>query len=444
MNSYSPLAFRRLPICLFLCGLLTSLAQADEEGFQSLFDGKTLDGWVNINCDASTWTVQNGMIHCTGIPTGELRTERQYENFILELEWRHLKPAGNAGLFVWAEPISAPGVPFLRAIEVQILDHGYGNTDHYTTHGDIFPIHGSTMIPDPPSRGSRSFPSEKRSRPSPEWNHYRVTCQDGVIKLAVNGKEVSGGSQCNYRKGYIALESEGGVVDYRNIRIKELPSTHPSPAETAPLDAGFQSLYNGVNLNGWKVPEGSQGHWKANDWRLTYDGKSEAEDKHLWSEKSYRDFILICDWRWPTKGQPRAVPVILPDGTYQTNDQGERVTTEVAYPGDSGIYLRGNSKSQVNIWTWPIGSGEVYGYRNDPSQSAAVRAGVTPKVAADKPIGQWNRFIITMKGDRLSVELNGKTVLEQAHLPGVPREGPIALQHHGDPIEFAGIYIKEL
>jgi hypothetical protein len=98
----------------------------------------------------------------------------------------------------------------------------------------------------------------------------------------------------------------------------------------------------------------------------------------------------------------------------------------------------------VNMWCWPVGSGEVYGYRTDAKQPAEVRAGVTPKAKADKPIGQWNRFVITMRGDRLTVVLNGKTVLENAQLPGVPERGRIALQHHGDPIQFANIYVREL
>src|SRR5262249_11089810 len=106
--------------------------------------------------------------------------------------------------------------------------------------------------------------------------------------------------------------------------------------------------------------------------------------------------------------------------------------------------LRGSSKSQVNMWCWPIGSGEVYGYRTDKSMPAEVRAGVTPKMVADNPIGKWNRFIITMKGDRLTVNLNGKKVIDTAQLPGIAKSGPIALQHHGDPIQFRNIYIKEL
>jgi hypothetical protein len=109
-----------------------------------------------------------------------------------------------------------------------------------------------------------------------------------------------------------------------------------------------------------------------------------------------------------------------------------------------GIYVRGSSKSQINIWCWPIGSGEVFGYRNDPTQPAAVRAGVTPKEKADAAPGKWNRFRIRLQGDRLTVNLNGKTVVENAQMPGLPNKGPIALQHHGAPIEFANIYLREL
>ena len=112
--------------------------------------------------------------------------------------------------------------------------------------------------------------------------------------------------------------------------------------------------------------------------------------------------------------------------------------------GDSGIYLRGNSKSQVNIWCWPIGSGEVYGYRTDAEQPAEVRAAVTPRQKADRPPGDWNRFRIKMKGERLTVALNGTTVIENAWLPEVPARGPIALQHHGDAIQFANLYIREI
>lgn len=437
-------------IGIFTVGFAACLAFAgwagsqEQETFVPLFNGKDLSGWVNVNCAPNTFTVRDEMIVSTGIPTGVMRTEKQYENFVLELEWKHIQKGGNAGLFVWSDPVTAPGVPFTRSIEVQILDGR--NTETYTSHGDVFSIHGATLKPDRPHPGGamRCLPSERRSKPAGEWNHYRVECNGGVLKLAVNGKVVSGASECNPRKGYICLESEGSETHFRNLRIRELPSTDPKPEEIAPVAEGFVSLYNGLDLSGWKNPPGHADHWRAKDWVLSYDGKSEAEDKHLWSEKEYGNFIMICDWRWSGKGVERKRPVILPSGEYALDADGKQKEVDVLDAGDSGIYLRGSSKSQVNMWCWPIGSGEVYGYRNDKTLSPEVRAGVTPKVNADKPLGQWNRIMITLKGDRLTVNLNGKEVISNAQLPGIAERGPIALQHHGDMIEFANIYIKEL
>lgn len=227
-------------------------APAADDGFVSLFNGKDLSGWVNVNTwqgvkgRKDTWGVTNGVITCTGQPTGFMRSEKHYENFVLELEWRHLKAAGNSGVFVWASP--KPAGAYAKAVEVQILDLGYteqvakggGKTDWFTCHGDVFAIHGMRMIPFPPTAPNpassmRSFPSENRTKPTPEWNHYRITALHGTVLLAVNGKEVSGGYNCSVRKGYLALESEGSPIEFRNIRIKEWPSTHPKPEEIAPL-----------------------------------------------------------------------------------------------------------------------------------------------------------------------------------------------------------------
>jgi hypothetical protein len=203
-------------------------------------------------------------------------------------------------------------------------------------------------------------------------------------------------------------------------------------------------MYTGIDLAGWRDDPGHKGHWKPKDWVLDYDGKSEAKDKNLWTEKEYGDFVLIADWRLSGEPKKRLRPVILPTGDLARNKDGELREKEVPDAGDSGIYLRGRAKSQVNIWCWPAGSGEVYGYRTDAKQPAAVRAGVTPKARADRKPGEWNRFVITMKGDRLTVVLNGQTVIENAQLPDVPARGKIALQHHGDPVEFANIFIREL
>ena len=219
---------------------------------------------------------------------------------------------------------------------------------------------------------------------------------------------------------------------------------------------GFVSLFNGKDFSNWKVPVGDNGHWKILSNVIDYDAESEGKDsKDLWSEKTYNDFVLYVDWRiketpW---NNPR-VPLILPSGLHKLDEKGEQITMTVP-DSDSGILLRGVGKCQANIWCWPIGSGEVYGYRMDDKMPADVRRGVTPKVNADKNIGEWNTFKITMKGNRMSVELNGITVIENALLPEIPEKGPIGLQHHGSKkdgawvsppslVQFRNIFIKEI
>lgn len=219
---------------------------------------------------------------------------------------------------------------------------------------------------------------------------------------------------------------------------------------------GFKALFNGEDFSGWKVPAGDGGHWRVIDGIIDYDAQSEAKgDKSLWGEGDFGDFVLRVDWRIKETPYVNAgVPKILPDGTHAKDEAGKEI--RMAIPdSDSGIFLRGAGKNQVNIWCWPIGSGEFYGYRTDRNQPPEVRAGVTPRKKADKPIGRWNRFEITMRGDRATVVLNGETVIENAQLPGIAPKGPIALQHHGGKrdgqwvsppslLQFKNIFIKEL
>ena len=441
-------------LLLALATAVPAIADEKDDGFVPLFNGRDLTGWVNVNCHPGTFFLKDGEIITTGRPTGYLRTAKQYENFVAEFDWMHVntKEVGNSGFFVWCDPVPAVGTGYSRGIEVQVLvnleyrDKKTGEITA-TSHGDLFSIWGARCKPDRPHPAGweRCLPSENRAKGGGEWNHYKVVATEGVIKLHVNGKEVSGVSQCNPRKGYLALESEGAECHFRNLRIKELPSTNPRPEECAEVDKGFVNIYTDADLNLWKNGPGHRGHWKSNDWKLVYDGKSSAKDKNLWTKQEFGDFEMMVDWRFPAKPKKMLRPIILPSGDEEIDSAtGKPKMVEIDDAGDSGIYLRGSDRSQVNIWCWPIGSGEVWDYRKDKKMPAEVRAGVTPKVKADKPLGQWNRFFITMKGDRLTVVLNGKTVIENAQLSGVAAKGPIALQHHGDPIEFANIFVREL
>jgi len=229
-----------------------------------------------------------------------------------------------------------------------------------------------------------------------------------------------------------------------------------SPAAGSEPPPGFTALFNGKDFSGWKVPEGDGGHWKVLDGVIDYDAQSEAPgDKNLWTERAYGDFVLHVDWR--LEETPYVNPnvfYVLPDGSHARDIHGKEM--RMALPdSDSGVFLRGSGKSQVNIWCWPIGSGEVYGYRMDARQPPEVRAAVTPRTQADKPVGEWNRFEITVRGDRLTVVLNGKKVIAEAQLPGIAATGPIGLQHHGGKrdgkwtgppslVQFKNLYIQEL
>lgn len=321
---------KRFP--LFLLLVVTAAAFA-EDGFVPMFNGRDLTGWVNANCAPETWGVKDGAITCTGKPTGAMRTEKQYENFIMECEWRHLTSGGNSGVFIWGTPISAPGVPFLRGIEVQVLDQGFAEayekrtgkkSDWFTVHGDVFPIHGATMVPIGPHNGQRSFPTEERSKRSPEWNHYRIVCNAGSIRLSVNGKEVSGGDECVYRKGYLALESEGAPVEFRNLRIKELPPTGATPEQTAPEAKGHRALYTGTDLRGWKAD--AVGQWASQDWKI---GGQAPNGTLTWEGQPGKAFELIVDCQTPKSTATDITPPAVLLGA-----------TRVALPVKAGRFVR--------------------------------------------------------------------------------------------------------
>jgi len=89
----------------------------------------------------------------------------------------------------------------------------------------VFPVGTAKMKPFEPTspNGERSFPRKNLSKGHGQWNHYYVRAINGEIRLWVNGEEVSGGNGCDPKTGYLCLESEGAPVEFKNIRIRELP-----------------------------------------------------------------------------------------------------------------------------------------------------------------------------------------------------------------------------
>jgi hypothetical protein len=231
---------------VWLCSSLTLIVAGDDSSAlpKAFVDG-TGPGWaelgesdfVNVNCNDDTWTWKGAMVQCTGQPVGVIRSAKSFTNFELVAQWRHLKSAGNSGIFVWTmkdslDALKVSGLP--HGIEVQVLDLGYAEqyektngkkADWFTTHGDVFPVGKSRMKPFPPTApdGQRSFPRKYLTNGAGQWNHYYIRAINGEVRLWVNGEEVSGGTACEPCSGHLCLESEGSPVEFRQLRLRELP-----------------------------------------------------------------------------------------------------------------------------------------------------------------------------------------------------------------------------
>jgi hypothetical protein len=245
---------RLIAVCLLLAGFTVSptidciawaeppaaAVPTDVPQWVELFNGRDLSSWVNVNTAPETWKVEDGLLVCSGKPTGVMRSEKQYENFILHIEWRHMKAGGNSGVFVWSEGFVPEGRRLPKGMEVQMLElewvnlharNGKPNHIGYIS-GELFGAGGLKATPDNP-RGSRSMSLELRCKGKGEWNVYDVVCVDGTVKLAINGKFVNSIRNSSVRKGYLCLESEGAEIHFRNIRILELPPGITTREQTA-------------------------------------------------------------------------------------------------------------------------------------------------------------------------------------------------------------------
>lgn len=227
--------------------VLNSLTTSESSGisssvpqFKKLFNGKDLTNFVDVNTSEDTWFVEDGILKCTGWPIGVMRTEKQYENFILDIEWRFMEEGGNSGCFLWADGVPYEDNPFPTGMEVQMLDPEWAVINDRPieyVHGHLFPVMGlEGTIPDNPSQiTGRSMALENRMNGTREWNRYTVVCVDGTLKLSVNGKFVNGIRSPQRKKGYICPEAEGAEIHFRKIDIMELPGGVITEDQVAPV-----------------------------------------------------------------------------------------------------------------------------------------------------------------------------------------------------------------
>jgi hypothetical protein len=419
-------------------GLLVSAAVPDEPGFSSLFDGKTLAGWRLIDKRGDGYGVKDEVIYCAKGGGGNLLTEKEYSDFVLRFEFK-LEEGSNNGVGIRA-PLD--GRASTLGMEIQILEEGAALAGKWGPLRDT-QFHGSVYDVIPAKKGALQKPGE--------WNSEEITARGRHLQVVVNGQTILNAdlnSVTNRQtlekhpgllrdRGHVGFLGHDDYIEFRNIRIQELPKIE---AENTPPE-GFEALFNGRDLTGWKgLPAGPydnpvkraalsaedraakqreaddnmRAHWKVGAGEIVFDGKGRS----LCTARNYADFELLVDWKIPAHA-------------------------------DSGIYLRGSP--QVQIWdpyTQPthagseVGSGGLYNNQKNPSK---------PLKVADKPIGEWNRFRILMVGEKVHVFLNGELVVNDVTLenywdrlrPIFPTE-QIELQNHGDKLWFKNIYLREI
>ena len=413
--------------------LIATAACRAESGFTDLFDGHTLKGWTLVGKHGDGYGVKDGVIYCAKGGGGNLYTEKEYADFILRFEFK-LEPGSNNGIGIRA-PLEGDGA--FQGMEIQVLEDSapqYANLQPWQFHGSIY---GAV----PAKRGAL--------RKIGEWNREEIVARGRHIKVTLNGKVIVDANLNDVTdaavlrkhpgllrdRGHLGFLGHNDYVEFRNIRIKELPGI---PRNNVPPE-GFAALFNGKDLSGWKGLLASPNdnpvkraklsstelsvaqskanqrmveHWKAINGALEFDGKGDS----LCTARDYGDFEMLVDWK-------------------------------IKESGDSGIYLRGSP--QVQIWDpfhaksgSEVGSGGLYNNQKNPS---------TPLKRADHWIGDWNRFRILMVGEKVHVFLNGELVVNDVTLenywdrtrPIFPT-GQIELQNHGNNLYFKNVYIREI
>ncbi|MBM3998959.1 MAG: DUF1080 domain-containing protein [Planctomycetes bacterium] len=422
----------RLAAGILAAGLLVPLGHADD-GFERLFDGKTLAGWKQL--PGGTWEVRDGVIvgsqENTESRHGILLSEKQYANFILRARFRSID--GNSGLYFRAQPVDH--VVAVKGFQAEIDSEG-------KDIGGVYETLGRAWVARPDAADVTACYHAK------DWNHMTVTAFGGNVVVSVNGVQTAAlREDPGERRGHIGLQLHGGQkmhVEFKDIEIRALPDDTPpviadaihdtarpiprfvepksldalAKSRTAP--AGAVVLFDGGNLDAW-----SGGPWKIQD------GVLETVSGNLTSKDPFGDCGLHIEWRVPDK-----------DGH-----------------GNSGIYMMG--LYEVQIFNSHHNHSPIYA----DGQAAAIYGQYPALVNACRPAGEWEVFDIAFRGPRfdpsgrvkepavISVVHNGVLVQDRVPLTGPTDHKnrppyaqhadrlPFYIQFHGDRLQFRNIWI---
>jgi hypothetical protein len=442
-----------------------SLDRMEEiSNWEAIFNGKDLSGWHG---DTEGYIVKDGILICQK-GAKNLYTDKEYSDFVFKFQFK-LTESGNNGLGI---RVPKGGHAASDGMELQILDHRGTRYNETSKDGKRkltwlkpWQVHGSIYGIYPAKTGYL--------KPLDQWNEQIVICIEDHIKVILNGAvivdafldditPVEGKDHPGMRRrsGHLMFAGHSDHIEFKDISIAEFavaPPTPESDADNTP-PPGFKALFNGKDLSGWKglahkdaskrrsmnaaelkeaqaaADEIMKEHWSVKEGVLTYTGKGQS----LCTAKDYGDFEMYCEWKIP--------------------------------PGaDSGIYLRGTPQIQIwDPWDPRLKEGEtiespedwVASYRNGRNLGSGglwnnKRASNRPLTLADKKPGEWNTFLIRMVGNKVTIWLNEKLIVDRTELENywdregdrdipLPRADQIELQHHGSELFFKNLYIREL
>lgn len=431
--------------CALICGLfaatgllaLTSrpaVAQNDSDEFATIFNGENLEGWHGrphldprkyaetqeaqkaawAEETAQHWTVESGELVNDGHGP-YLTTNKDYGDYELRLEYKTV-PKADSGIYLRGTP------------QVQIWD---------TTDESKFGIgadkgSGGLWNNSPGTAGKD--PLVKADKPFGEWNSVRVIQVGATTSVWLNEKQVVDHAimenywdraQPLFAKGPIQLQTHGGEIRWKDIKIREIGPEEANEYLASHGDEGFDSIFDGETLNGWT---GAVDNYEV------VDGSIQCKQGHggnLFTEKEYADFVVRLEFQLPPGGNNGLA---------------------IRYPGEGNAAYQGMTELQVLDNT-----AEKYAGRLDPRQYHGSAYGMAAAALGFlRPVGEWNFQEVTVKDSTIRVELNGTVILDtdlseideymaDSPHPGKDlKSGHFGLAGHNDPVRFRNIEIREL
>lgn len=399
-------------MCLIMCSTpqqpntLTDAEIAD--GWQLLFNGTDLSGWRDYNGDSLTqpWHVVDGTIQANGDGSdlsGYIVTDRQYDNFILDWDWK-LAHGGNSGMLYHVVENPYFKVPYVTGPEYQLIDVEGWEEDNAPTKlqpwqkiGVDYAMH----LPDPDSLFVN---------PVGEWNNSRIVFDNGHVEHWLNGHKIlefeawtddwterkNSGKWENApeyglaESGVICLQDHGYPASFRNLKIKELPKKE-KPAE---------QIFNGKDLKGWTA-YGTEKWYVDNDGNLVCESGPDKQYGYLATNSYYKDFDLTLEFK------------------QQAN-------------GNSGVFFRSFVEEPAIVHGWQC---EVAPKGDDTAGIyESYGRGWLYQIPDDKENilkeGEWNTLRLRVEGDHVQTWLNGEPMTDITDAEIGKAQGRIALQIH--------------